>query len=69
MPQDYRKVAMPTVMVFQPDINRLLDVEAKDDLASWEQRIADWSGVRFGAEEILSSGGTCTDSGNDCDVD
>lgn len=66
---DLRVPALPTVIFYQPQINRLLEVDAKEDLASWEDRISKWCGIRLGAEDILSSGGTCTDSGNDCDVD
>ena len=60
---------LPTVMVYQPDQMKLLDRGAKQDLVAWEERIGKWAGVKFRADDILSSGGTCTDSGNDCDVD
>lgn len=59
----------PTVIVYQPGMVKLLDSGAKEELASWEKRIGEWAGVKFRADEILSNGGTCTDSGNDCDVD
>ena len=69
MYEDNKTAKFPTVMVWQPATAKLLEPGAKDDLVSWERRIAEWSGVRFEADDILSSGGTCTDSGNDCDVD
>lgn len=66
---DVRRAGSPAVLVFQPDINRILERESKDALASWEKRISEWAGVPFSSDEVISSGGTCTDSGNDCDVD
>ncbi len=69
MSYDAKTVALPTMIVYQPAANKILDRDAKEALASWEKRIADWAGVKVGASDILSSGGTCTDSGNDCDVD
>ena len=69
MSYDEMKVVLPTMIVYQPQANKILQRDAKEALASWEARIADWAGVKLGADDILSAGGTCTDSGNDCDVD
>ncbi len=64
-----KAVQQPILVVYQPDNWKIIQSSATEELKEWERKIEEWSGVKADQLRRAPSGGTCSDSGNDCDVD
>mgnify|MGYP006951291311 CR=1 FL=1 len=60
---------LPIVLVYQPQTMKVIESNDSESLNEWEKRISEWAGMKFDSSSILARGGTCCDSGNDCDQD
>ncbi len=61
--------ARPLVMVYQPGAMKIIPSDARDSLSAWEKKMFEWAGHKVSSSEVFVNGGTCCDSGNDCDKD